>query len=229
MVKVNYSWINTELIKLERITSNIKPWSLFLPTNDIYEKLATGDTCELQNVVDLMSNHLKLSHIPIAKYDWSLKIPFHAIGQIKNSGTEVSVISIPFSSVGKPYAIGAILAHEMSHQILALSKMYYPNLDENEKLTDLASIAIGFGKLVLNGLAIEASGVEGMSVNLGYIGNDVKLFSYLTTCSKHKINLSDTYSYLTKDVVSLLEKFPFNNHGLLQRILRRFSFTVRKK
>jgi len=117
----------------------------------------------------------------------------------------------------------------MSHQILALNKMYYPNLDENEKLTDLASIAIGFGKLVLNGLAIEASGVEGMSVNLGYIGTDVKLFSYLTTCSKHKINLSATYSYLTKDVVSLLEKFPFNNPGLLQRILRRFSFTVRKK
>jgi len=98
MVKANYSWINTELIKLERITSNIKPWSLFLPTNDIYEKLATGDTCELQNVVDLMSNHLKLSHIPIAKYDWSLKIPFHAIGQIKIQVQRLALLVFHFQA-----------------------------------------------------------------------------------------------------------------------------------
>lgn len=207
MAEADYLWVHEEMKNLERVVSIIDPWSLFAPTHEIYGKLASGNQYELQVVVDLLGRHLNLSRVPAAKYDWSLKIPLHAGGQIRNPGSEVSVIRIPFSSVGKPYAIGATLAHEMSHHLLALNEMYYPDVDENEKITDLTSIAVGFGKLVLNGLALEASGVDGVALDLGYIGTDTKLFSYLLTCTQHRISSFDTHSHLAKDVVILLEQF----------------------
>lgn len=228
MADVDYSWVYKETINLESITSIINPWTLFSPTQEVYGKLASGDQRELQYVVDLLGNHFNLSRVPRVKYDWSLKIPVHAVGQIRNPGSEVSVIRIPFSSVGKPYTIGATLAHEMSHQILALNGKYYPDINENEKLTDLASIAVGFGKLVLNGLALEASGVEDLSVDLGYIGNDTKLFSYLLICNLNRISLFDTNSHLAKDVVFLLEEFSLKNKSVVHRIAEQIRKTARK-
>ena len=48
----------------------------------------------------------------------------------------------------------AVMAHEICHKVLFVNGLYYrppiPQI-ENEKLTDLATIYVGFGKLTLNG------------------------------------------------------------------------------
>lgn len=48
----------------------------------------------------------------------------------------------------------AVMAHEICHKVLYVNGLYYrppiPKI-ENEKLTDLATIYVGFGKLTLNG------------------------------------------------------------------------------
>lgn len=208
--------VQQELKNLEEVVSRIAPWSLLSPTQEIYDKLVSGDEHDLQAVVNLMAHHLKISRIPIAKYEWSLKIPAHAAGEIRNPGAEVSVIRIPFAFVGKAYAIGAILAHEMSHQFLAIAGIWYPDVGNNEKLTDLASLAIGFGKFVLNGLALEASGVEGMAVVLGYIEPETKMLAYLHSCHLHGVRLSDSTSHLAKDVALQLEQFSSRSRKMIE-------------
>ncbi len=50
-----------------------------------------------------------------------------------------------------PLSLGAILAHEMMHLYLFRNNIVLPDSHENELLTDLASIEMGLGLLVLNG------------------------------------------------------------------------------
>jgi hypothetical protein len=220
MDRLDYSWVQKEITNLEKAISFVGSWSMFAPTDEIYKKLSSGDQYDLQNVVNLMGKHLKLPIIPKAKYDWSLKIPLQATGQIKNPGSEKSQINIPFSIIGKTFAIGATLAHEISHQFLNLNDIFYPDLDKNEKLTDIVSIVLGFGKFVLNGLALEASGIDGLKIELGYIRTEIKLITYILTCKKYKISSSEIYSYLANDVVILLDEFASKNKKLVKRIAK---------
>ena len=145
MKDVNCEWIMKEMFKVKRVNQIINSFKLFEPTKEFYNLLASGEQNDLENATNIIANHISLPNFPKVKYDWSLSISIDAIGQIKNSGTEISEITIPFSIVGKPYIIGATLAHEISHQLLALNNVYYKNLDENEKLTDFTSIAVGLG------------------------------------------------------------------------------------
>jgi hypothetical protein len=220
MDELDYCWIKKEMINLKHIISAIEPWSMLASTDEIYGKLSSGDKHELQNLVNLMGKHLHLSNIPVVKYDWSLKIPIQAAGQIRNPGSDDSEIHIPFSIIGKPITIGATLAHEISHQFLNSKGISYPKVVENEKLTDLASILLGFGKFVLNGLAFEASGVDGLKIELGYIKTETKLITYIITCKKNKISSDEMYSHLAKDVVKLLDEFNSKNKKLVKQILK---------
>jgi hypothetical protein len=74
-----------------------------------------------------------------------------AAGQIRFNRGLRSHIQIPLFYVGKPHALGAILAHELSHEVLTEESITDDSIDELEMLTDLTSIALGLGMLVLNG------------------------------------------------------------------------------
>ena len=93
-------------------------WALFEPTDAVYEKLGTGEDSDLEDVGILIGKHLCLTHIPLVRYEWGLKLSPQAVGQIKLQEVAVSTISVPFFCVGKRYLVGAVLAHEMSHQWL---------------------------------------------------------------------------------------------------------------
>ena len=46
----------------------------------------------------------------------------------------------------------AVMAHEICHKVLYVNHLYYPNNTiENELLTDISTVYVGFGKLSLNG------------------------------------------------------------------------------
>lgn len=47
--------------------------------------------------------------------------------------------------------MGAILAHELTHHFLFNKGVVYDDINENERLTDLATVYLGLGKLTLNG------------------------------------------------------------------------------
>lgn len=207
MAELDYAWVREELERLHSRWSQHKWWALFQPTSTVYGKLESGEDSDLQAVTNLIGQHLRLAQIPPAQYEWGLRMPLHVAGEIRSPGTVVSLIRIPFFYVGKPYAIGAILAHEMSHQLLALEGIWYPDEDKNERLTDLASFAAGLGKLVLNGLSTEASGIPGLYTALGYLEPELKLYAYQLVNKQYGVSVSDSTTHLAEDVVSMLSQF----------------------
>lgn len=60
--------------------------------------------------------------------------------------------------MGDPYAVGAVLAHEIMHlYLMSRKKIALENKEENELLTDLATIYLGLGVLVINGMSYSSN------------------------------------------------------------------------
>jgi hypothetical protein len=207
MGKPGHEWVRKELEGVRARTDPNRLWRLFEPTNAIYEKLRTGEDADLEHVNSLIGRHLCLPHTPMVRYEWGLKLSPQAVGDIKLPGSVVSLIRVPFSCLGKPYLIGAVLAHEMSHQWLFLNGISYDDEDMNEKLTDLTAFAIGLGKLMLNGISKEASGLQGLALKLGYLEPELMLYAY-EICNKwNGISLRESTKLLNNDVLLMVRKF----------------------
>ena len=73
-------------------------------------------------------------------------------------------------------AVLATLAHEVCHKYLYIHSIYFPNMVEvNEVYTDLCTIYVGFGHLIMEGYNTEVGNVKQM---LGYLERDVYLSAY---------------------------------------------------
>lgn len=204
MEKPTFDWVREKLEDLRSLVAPSRLPPLFEPTGEIYEKLATGEDEDLQHVNNLIGQHLGLLYTPVVRYEWGLKLSHEAIGDIQLPGSSVSVIRVPFFCVGKPYLIGTVLAHEMTHQWLFLNGVGYQDQDMNEKLTDLASFALGLGKLMLNGLSEEACGFDCQSFVHGYIEPDLMLYAYGVVNKFNGVSLRGSTKFLCRDVVRMV-------------------------
>jgi hypothetical protein len=200
---MNAAWIDTWLPVLnDRIKVQARgAWSLFDPTTEFYAKLESGDEDDLEAATLETAGHISLREAPTVTYEWGLKMKPEAAGQIRMSKGRRSHIQIPLFYVGKPHALGAILAHELSHEFLAQIGVWHENLEENERLTDLASIAIGLGKLVLNGSVAEAGFATGYKEILGYLTLHQKIYAYWQISKQHSIPIERAKEHLTDEAI----------------------------
>jgi len=99
----------------------------------------------------------------------------------------------------------AILSHEITHHYLFYHQVYDINEFENEILTDVATIYLGLGKLVLNGcyntdvnFTRLPDGIinESTTTRTGYIDNDSFNFVYEIICSARSINYKNRIANL---------------------------------
>jgi len=180
---------------------------LFQPTPAVYEKLESGDDDDLESVVVEICKYLELNNPPAVVYEWGLKMKPEAAGQIRNSGSSRSQIQVPLFYVGKPHELGAILAHELTHEFLACEGIACDNLDELEQLTDLASISIGLGKLVLNGTVSIVAPSTGQHHVLGYLAPQLKAYAYQKLNKQYKIRDMAAKEYLTENALRILKAF----------------------
>ena len=78
-------------------------------------------------------------------------------GENEGGNIELDHSDNVFIEINKSYRFDenkvlAVMAHEICHKVLFVNGLYYPeDTIENELLTDLATIYVGFGKLSLNG------------------------------------------------------------------------------
>ena len=70
-----------------------------------------------------------------------------------DEGKEREIIVINSKYKDSPLAVGAILAHEMMHLYLYRLGLKLENIQENELMTDLATINTGLSILILNGMS----------------------------------------------------------------------------
>lgn len=204
------AWVDTYLrdINARLGLNHMANWSLFEPTPQFYARLDTGDDGDLQTVVLEIGLHIGLSILPQADYELSLKMSPEVAGEIRFHAGSPSHIRIPLYYVGKPHELGTILAHEVIHQRLALCNMPVCTEEEYEKITDLASFALGLGKLVLNGTVYDTVAGTGEARTLGYLSPWTKAYAYALVNRLHRVSDHEALRNLTDMAQSILTRAP---------------------
>lgn len=203
---MNREWIDRMFIMLcTRVgVFSIDPHSFYFePTDRIYASLESGDERDLRAVVTQIGNHLELTSNPSASYEWGLKMEPEVAGRI-SWDNNWGHIQVPFFYVGKKYALGRILAHEMTHAFLASKHIALSDAHENEMLTDLGTVFLGLGKLLLNGLLVAEHEYTKDGYLLGYISYDLFLYAYKKTNDHRSIAWDITVKNLLPDVIGRL-------------------------
>ena len=177
------AWINAQLGTLiSDLQDHISDRDdfYFEPTEEIYTSLESGDENQLKDLVTQISKKLKIEPMPTIEYCWGVQLGLDTAGQY-TLGYSTRHIKIPFYYVGRKYALGCILAHELSHALLMPKGIGIDMTDEssrllNEMLTDLASILLGLGKLLINGIFVPVNNLDVMKI--GYLSEELIGYSY---------------------------------------------------
>ena len=203
---MNRQWVNEKLGVLFSKIGNFKSESevYFEPTEEIYKQLETGNEKDLQEVINSIAKYLILNPIPTVTYDWGLKFKPEVAGQIRLS-SPTRHIQIPFFFVGKKYPLGAIIAHEMTHAFLYSKEIFLSDPNENEMLTDLATIFIGLGKLLLNGLKYRVNEYSGMEYSVGYLSPELISYGYNELNKCRLVNEKNATMHLTQDAMERIK------------------------
>jgi hypothetical protein len=119
---------------------------------------------------------------------------------LSTRGKEV-FIEIDKDVVKFPEPIWATLCHELCHKWLQVHSLPSAHIEiENEILTDIATVYLGMGKIMLNGCESERQWNETVSggtrthkeaISVGYLKRDQLAFVYRLTCSMRNIPKSD--------------------------------------
>jgi hypothetical protein len=203
--KLDKEWVDSRLLLLLHHLDGNAPrkLDLFEPTPDFYVALESGEDAGLAVAASLLCKHIGLQTCPAVSYEWGLKLPIGAAGLFANH-CDAAHIDIPIFYVGRPAALGAILAHEITHAYLFLLPFPEAWGEECEPLTDLASIYIGLGKAVLNGIHVITSQEAGEGHALGYLGAPLTAYSYMKVIKAQHVKLITARRNLNDDAISLL-------------------------
>ena len=148
----------------------------------------------------ILANSVQLDSVPFFTYEWALKLSPTAAGVIRQVPFCPSLVQVPISSAGRPYLLGGVLAHELLH----VRSRCCASAHEYEHLVDLTSIAVGWGKLVLNGTATELAAGTGVTQSLGYLAADMKAYAYRRVNEIRRVPAERATSRLTAKAKELV-------------------------
>ena len=123
-------------------------------------------------------------------------------------GDNVVFVEIDGDMMKFPDAVGATLCHEVCHKWLQLQGIASPVKIENEILTDITSVFLGFGKIMLNGCKATKVSYETIpngtrtitqTMASGYLHRDQLAFVYRLVCGMRNIPASDSMQGLNPE------------------------------
>jgi hypothetical protein len=126
---------------------------------------------------------------------------------LSTAGKEV-FIEIDPKAMAFPDSVGATLCHEICHKWLQDKGISSPIEIDNEILTDITTIFLGFGKIMLNGCEVKnvtrtrvAVGTQTTTKTLtsGYLDRDQLAFVYRLVCAMRRIPDSEYMSGLNRE------------------------------
>jgi hypothetical protein len=118
---------------------------------------------------------------------------------LSTGGKEVFV-EVDSDMMKFPDAVAATLCHEVCHKWLQVNGIQSPIEADNEILTDITSVFLGFGKIMLNGCRTtnvrQETAPNGTStitetMTAGYLDRDQLAFVYRLVCAMRSISSSD--------------------------------------
>jgi hypothetical protein len=223
---VSEAWIERQIVFLN---SNLGIYKLdsndffFEPTGGFYGFISQGRVEPLNEAIRMLSSHVLSLSVPIIE-DWEGSTDFLTTtnhdyssdcedpGFIKYNGPHRSRIKIGFINKHSPYVMGAILAHELTHHFLFNKNIGYPDVKENERFTDFATVYLGLGKLTINGYEpISWTVGQGekrvkYTYKIGYLSQKEMAAIIKKICLFRKIPISIAINNLTDNSSQLLIK-----------------------
>lgn len=207
---MNRKWINDKILYLNSVEVDFEPSSecfLFSPSQHFYRELEEGiartipaleevlqridggksgtiNSPAIQAAVEKISRHVGLPSPPSVDYQPSVKSWLPAQGNHVAAQIAGNSIELSHELCGRAKILAAVLAHEITHSFLNSRGIHLPDEPENERLTDLASIFLGLGKLVLNGKQEKKSISIGMfetmsrTTTIGYLSFPELAYAY---------------------------------------------------
>lgn len=147
-----------------------------------------------------------------------------------DNGEEKELIFINSKHKNNPLAVGAILAHEMMHLYLFRLGLKLEDTQENELLTDLATINTGFSILILNGMHYSSKWwltIILIFVGIRYWSSQQLSFGYFKPkeYGKHSLSYFKEHNLYLGDIIGYIN--PTSRHFVANIILR--LFTKQKK
>jgi len=131
---------------------------------------------------------------------------------LSGSGPEV-FIEIDSDMMEFPDAVAATLCHEVCHKWLQSHGIRLPVTIENEILTDVTAVFLGFGKVMLNGCNVTnvrtepvANGTRTITKTLksGYLDRDQFAFVYRLVCAMRSVPESDSIQGLNSEAMQAI-------------------------
>ncbi|HPQ30590.1 hypothetical protein [Candidatus Syntrophosphaera thermopropionivorans] len=170
----------------------------------------TEDSLSIQKAAKTIADFVGLNNLVFIVAKTKQKSNVGGYIELNNNENEV-FIEISDNISKSQNAVLAVLAHEITHkymQINAISCGTGPLLEyENEILTDITSIFLGFGKLMLNGYEIVKESVNIVNytretIKIGYLNKKQIAFVYRLICAMRKIPKNDMLSGLSSEAIS---------------------------
>lgn len=176
-----------KLIQLEKVVGSKTSYKLLDPFI-----LNTKDRISIQNAARKIAEFIGLSNftflVSVTKQEENVA------GKIELEWREREVfIDISDKIVNFPEAVLSTLSHELAHKYLQVNQIKETIEFENEILTDVTTIFLGLGKLMLNGCEYSIhtferdNNVVQEKFQLGYLKPNQIAFVYLLVCAMRKI------------------------------------------
>ena len=190
------------IILLEKAVGAFAPKSRFLA-----QSFNAYDIVTLQELARKMACFINMPFFTItvtfAKQNES--VAGHIEGY--NSNSQNVFIEIDPYFINYPDAIIKVLAHEISHKYLALHHLSLNSTKDNEILTDVTAIYLGFGGYALNGGKCKETCFNDnetrctRTVTNGYLDLEESAFVYDVVCRMRGVNDDKIFWGLNKDAV----------------------------
>lgn len=224
---MNIKWVEQNLRRLSDSLDGFLPPSAFRefePTPQFYDRLFHA--AELNSAARELCHHIGLAVAPSVEVVGDRDDPvldleggrsffekeIDSAGDYSTRPMSDSRIRIGASHFRSPNKLGHVLAHEITHHYADWKAIRPVKKAENEMLTDLLAVYLGFGKLVLNGAADEPPEASRKPVHITekgvpYLGYPLLAYSYWHCQQTSAVKESNLLTNVKDPCATMVEAF----------------------
>lgn len=224
---MDQEWVKKSLGQLkEKVPNWLIQIKEFEPTYDFYSRLSAHKS--IPGIVQEICSNIGLQVSPtieivgdsdVTTLDFNTGRRFdekeiNSAADIRSTSFVSMKIRIGVHQISGPRNLGHILAHESAHHFMSVANIHAESDFENEMLTDLTAVYIGFGKLMLNGAQEDTMEIITKPIHLSdqgipYLGYPLLTYAYLVCQKERGHSQEQIFTNLNDPCASYLRSFEF--------------------
>jgi hypothetical protein len=239
---MNKDWCDINLTRLYKLwPSWITSLGCFPPTDEFYSQFSKIETipsivtsiCQYAGLntkatLDIVhdSDDTALDFITGRRFDHR---EIDSAADVFSKSSFEMRIRLAVRQLASPRKLARILTHEAMHHFLNVANVHAESEIEEEMLTDLTGIFLGFGKIMLNSAVEEPLEIVNTPLHISedgipYLGYPLFAYSYFLWSKQNEFTTEQTFENVKGPCVRFLRNFEYyhgRGKGFFTRILAR--------